>query len=226
MTGLPHGRRRRLGLVLLTKAPAPGLAKRRLGGQIGAERAAQLARVLLGNTVDACLAFGAPVHGFHRGPARQLPRHPRIDWQPSPGENPVSATLAAFRDLSREYERLLAVPSDVPGLTRSYLAAADAALDHADVALGPSSDGGLVLFGAARELPAGLGDVLSSSGRLYDDVLRCCTEHGLTVETLPRLTDVDTWWSLSHAIDQGELLEGSVLHAQLLDAVRATSPLP
>ena len=98
MTGLPHGRRRRLGLVLLTKAPAPGLAKRRLGGQIGAERAAQLARVLLGNTVDACLAFGVPIHGFHRGPARQLPRHPRIDWQPSPGENPVSATLATFRE--------------------------------------------------------------------------------------------------------------------------------
>jgi len=83
-----------------------------------------------------------------------------------------------------------------------------------------------VLFGAACELPDGLGAVPSSSGRLYDDVLRCCTEHGLTVETLPRLTDVDTWWSLSHAIDQGELLEGSVLHAQLLDAVRATSPLP
>src|SRR5919199_281700 len=99
--------RRQLGLVLLTKAPAPGLAKRRLGGQIGAERAAHVARVLLGNTVDACLRFGAPVHGFYQGPAGELPLHPGIEWRRSPGENPVSAVLAAFRRLADEYDGLV-----------------------------------------------------------------------------------------------------------------------
>jgi len=222
MAGLPHGHRH-LGLVLLTKAPAPGLAKRRLGGQIGAERAAQVARVLLANTVDACVAVGAPVHGFHRGPIDEVPLQPRITWRPSPGENPVSAVLAAFRELAREYERLIAVPSDVPGMTCSYLAAADAVLRDVDVVLGPSRDGGLVLFGAACALPDELGHLVPSSGRLYDDVLQCCTEQGLTVGTLPALTDIDTWSSISRAIDEGELGEDSVLHAHLLDAMRATT---
>jgi glycosyltransferase A (GT-A) superfamily protein (DUF2064 family) len=222
MTELPHGRRH-LALVLLTKAPAPGFAKRRLGGQIGAERAARMARVLLGNTVDACLAFGTPVHGFYRGPIDELPLHPRITWRQSPGEDPVSAVLAGFRELAREYERLIAVPSDVPGMTCSYLAAAAAALNRADVVLGPSWDGGLVLFGARCELPDELSRVLSSSGRLYDDVLRCCIERHRTVETLAGLTDIDSWWSISRAIDEGELLEDSLLHTQLLDVMDATT---
>jgi glycosyltransferase A (GT-A) superfamily protein (DUF2064 family) len=223
MAVLPHGRRH-LGLVLLTKAPAPGLAKRRLGGQIGAERAAQVARVLLGNTVDACLAVGVPVHGFYRGSIDELPRNTRIAWRPSAGENPVSAVLAAFRELIRGYYRLIAVPSDVPAMTSTYLAAADDALNRADVVLGPSWDGGLVLFGAACELPDELSHVPASSGRLFTDVLRCCTEHGLTVETLPGLTDIDSWSSISRAIDEGELLENSVLHTQLLSAMQASGP--
>jgi glycosyltransferase A (GT-A) superfamily protein (DUF2064 family) len=222
MAGLPHGHRH-LGLVLLTKAPAPGLAKRRLGGQIGAEPAARIARLLLAHTVDACLAVGAPVHGFHHGPIDELPLHPGIAWRPSPGDDPVSAVLAAFRELARLYERLVAVPSDVPGMTCSYLAAADRVLHDVDVVLGPSRDGGLVLFGAACTLPDELGHLVSSSGRLYDDVLRCCTEHGLTVGTVPALTDIDTWWSISRAIDAGELGEDSVLHTHLLDAMRSTT---
>jgi hypothetical protein len=180
-----------------------------------------MARVLLRNTVDACLSFGAPVHGFYRGPTDELPLHPRITWRPSPGEDPVSAVLAAFRNLAREYARLIAVPSDVPGMTGSYLTAAAVALDRAEVVLGPSWDGGLVLFGAGCTLPDELGDVRSSSGRLYDDVLGCCT--GLTVETLPTLTDIDSCLSISRAIDEGELLEDSVLHTQLLSAMRATA---
>jgi glycosyltransferase A (GT-A) superfamily protein (DUF2064 family) len=222
MTGLPH-RRRHLGLVLLTKAPAPGLAKRRLGEQIGAGPAAQIARALLADTVEACLAFGGPVHGFHRGPMDELPRHPRITWRPSPGENPVSAVLAAFRELAPEYERLIAVPSDVPGMTPSYLAAADGVLRDVDVVLGPSRDGGLVLFGAARDLPDEFGHLVPSSGRLYGDVLQCCTEHGLTAGTLPALTDIDDRWSISRVIDEGELPEDSVLHTHLLDAMPATT---
>jgi glycosyltransferase A (GT-A) superfamily protein (DUF2064 family) len=222
MTEFPSGRRR-LGLVLLTKAPAPGLAKRRLGGQIGAEPAAHIARVLLANTVDACLAFGAPMHGLYQGPHTELPLHPRISWRPSPGDTPVAAVLAAFRQLTDEYERLLAVPSDVPAMTSSYLTDAAGALGRADVVLGPSWDGGLVLFGAACRLPDELGDVLSSSGRLYGDVVECCAQHGLTVETLPKLTDIDSWWSISTAIDEGELLEDSVLHARLLGAMQAAT---
>jgi hypothetical protein len=213
--------RRHLGLVLLTKAPAPGLAKRRLSGQIGAESAAHVARVLLGNTAEACVALGAPIHGFYRGPRAELPLHPGITWRPSLGENPVAAVLAAFRELACDYERLLAVPSDVPGLSAPYLSAAAAALHRCDVVLGPSRDGGLVLFGAACPLPDELGHLASSSGRLYDDVRRCCAEHGLTVESLPALTDIDSWWSITRAIDAGELLEDSPLHTRLLEAVRA-----
>jgi len=181
-----------------------------------------MARVLLGNTVDACLAVGVPVHGFYRGPIGQLPLNPGVTWRPSPGENPVSAVLAAFRELVRGYHRLIAVPSDVPAMTSTYLAAADDALNRADVVLGPSWDGGLVLFGAACELPDELSHVPASSGRLFTDVMRCCTEHGLTVETLPGLTDIDSWWSISRAIDEGELSEDSLLHAQLLGAMHAT----
>lgn len=218
--------RRHLGLVLLTKSPTAGLAKRRLGAQVGAQAAASAARVLLENTLDVCLAVAPRVHGFYRGPLAALPQEPRVTWLPSRGDDPVVAVLAAFRELAGEYERLVAVPSDVPGMTSAYLAGAAAALDRCNVVLGPSLDGGLVLFGAAGELPDELADIRSSSGRLHDDVLACCAEHHLSVESLTPLTDLDTWWSISRAIDEGELREDSELHARLVHALTTTRTGP
>ena len=211
-----------LGLVLITKAPTAGLAKRRLGEQIGPQAAAAVARVLLDHTLTVCLDVGLPVHGVYSGTRSALPSRPGVTWRPTRGDDPVAAVLAAFRDLAGAYERLVAVPSDVPGLSRDYLTAAAAALDRCDMVLGPSRDGGLVLLGAAGPLPAELRHVRASSGRLHDDVLACCTERGLVVGSLAPLTDLDSWWSVSRAIDEGELREGSELHARLVRAMRAS----
>jgi hypothetical protein len=213
-----------LGLVLVTKAPTAGLAKRRLGGQIGPQAAAAVAGVLLDHTLTVCLDVGVPVHGVYSGARSALPHQPGVTWRPTRGDDPVAAVLAAFRDLAGAYERLVAVPSDVPGLSRDYLTAAAAALDRCEIVLGPSRDGGLVLLGTAGPLPDELRHVRASSGRLHDDVLACCADRGLAVECLPPLTDLDSCSSLATAVDEGELGAETELHARLITAMTATPP--
>jgi rSAM/selenodomain-associated transferase 1 len=89
------------------------------------------------------------------------------------------------------YPRVILVGSDCPGLDRSYLAAALAALERVPVVLGPAEDGGYVLIGARqirRELFEGIcwgGDTVLSATRSRLQKL------GWAWRELPALADVD-----------------------------------
>ena len=55
----------------------------------------------------------------------------------------------AFEDARKAgYAEIVAVPGDVPGLSRAQLAAAFRALETRDIVLGPSPDGGVWLIGS------------------------------------------------------------------------------
>jgi rSAM/selenodomain-associated transferase 1 len=87
---------------------------------------------------------------------------------------------------------VLVIGTDAPELTRDILDDAFAALDRADVVIGPASDGGYYLIGM-RELRRDLfEDIPWSTPETLARTLAAARAGGLRVHVLDILSDVDT----------------------------------
>ena len=83
------------------------------------------------------------------------------------------------------------VGADIPGITRSHVARAFAALGSADAVFGPAPDGGYWLIGLRNAPPAGLFDgVRWASPTTLDDTIRTLPSHRIAL--IDTLRDVDT----------------------------------
>jgi glycosyltransferase A (GT-A) superfamily protein (DUF2064 family) len=87
--------------------------------------------------------------------------------------------------------------SDSPTLPVDCLVAAFAALDDAEVVLGPCDDGGYYLIGLTQPAPRLLREVPMSTPTVAADTLALATEAGLQVKLLPLWYDVDNLATLN-----------------------------
>ena len=185
-------------LYIAAKAPRVGLAKTRLGRQIGHERAVALyaafLRDLAARFAGAPFALGwyvtppdawielAPLLGRAGHEERLLPQ-PSGDWTER------QATL--FRAAAgRGEQRLVLIASDSPHITVEMVRAAFGALERHDLVVGPTYDGGYYLLGMR-----GWHDVLQgvpmSTHTVADDLTARARHAGLSVGILPSTFDVD-----------------------------------
>ncbi len=183
----------------MAKAPLPGIAKTRLAGALGADRAAVLAACFLRDTVDKALAAGATVFVAYT-PARGRKVLERllpsgIRWIPqsgdSLGERMENALAMAF---SARFCPVVMIGTDTPQIAPERLKEALGQLseDCANLVLGPAEDGGYYLIGMS-EVPGGLfSGVEWSSGRERDQTLANAVSRNLRVALLPVEYDVDT----------------------------------
>jgi glycosyltransferase A (GT-A) superfamily protein (DUF2064 family) len=93
--------------------------------------------------------------------------------------------------------------SDAPGIPDAHLAALLGS--PADVALGPTEDGGFYAIAARRTHADMFRDVEWSSGSELRQTIRACERCGLTVEIGPRWFDIDTPEDLERARAAGIL---------------------
>lgn len=191
-------------VLVVAKAPVPGLVKTRLGSTIGMEAAADLAAAALLDTVEACsrefgdrcfLALDGDLGGARRGDEIAAAVEGwNVFGQQGTG---LGARLAhAHRTLAAaEATPVLQIGMDTPqvdgALLRSVLAPLDAGVD---AVLGAALDGGwwaLALADAARaevlvEVPMSTAGTAAATARALGRV-------GCTVASTPdRLRDVDT----------------------------------
>lgn len=189
-------------LILFAKAPVPGRAKTRLVPALGADGAARLYRAFLADTAEV-------VRRVRAADEREL-------WVTAgPGsEEAIAAAGEGFavrrqregglgdrltHAFGRAFEegsgRALVVGSDHPTLPVAYLERGLAALEEADLALGPSDDGGYYAVGLRRDAwPRAASlfeDIPWSTPRVLAETLRRAREAGLRVAELPEWYDVD-----------------------------------
>lgn len=189
-------------LILFAKAPVPGRAKTRLVPALGAEGAARLYRAFLADTAEVVRR----VRGVDE---REL-------WVPdgSDSEEAIAAAGEGFavrrqrgeglgdrlahafgRAFEEGSERALVVGSDHPTLPAAYLERGLAALEGADLALGPSDDGGYYAVGLRRDAwPRARSlfeDVPWSTPRVLAETRRRARAAGLRRTELPEWYDVD-----------------------------------
>lgn len=202
LTAAPRTATPRAALAVLGRAPRAGAAKTRLAPALGPDGAAHLYAAFLADTLALALAAGdagladatlwaagaADDRALLEVPgARDLPRRA----QPA---GDLGVRLAAALDAGvASHGRALVIGSDAPTLPLALLRAASAALDAADLVLGPSADGGYFLIGARVAVGAALFDGVRFSTRFaLLDTLTGAARLGLSVARTAPWYDVDT----------------------------------
>jgi uncharacterized protein len=194
-------------LLIVAKAPIPGLVKTRLTPPFTAHQAAALAAATLLDTLDACrtaavLAAAEVVVALAGDPHRALSGSAirsalaGVRVLPQRGEGLAARLAAAHLDAAGDFGTTLQVGMDTPQIQPLVLAQALGRLtaaDGPDASLGLAEDGGWWALGLRRSGAARcLVNVAMSTERTGADTLAALREEQRGVELLPTLRDVDT----------------------------------
>jgi uncharacterized protein len=219
-------------LVVFVKHPAPGAVKTRLAEAVGPAVAADLYRAL----AEHVLASTTPAPGEYERLVFFDPPQARDEmraWLPgfrllaqSEGDLGARLTDATGRAFARGASRVAVAGTDAPGLARGRVVAALDALDAADVAIGPSADGGYYLLALRQPRPELFAGMAWSTPSVATDTRARAAAAGLVVHELPVLRDVDTLedvrleWSVLGTL----LAERPRLRESIEEALAASPP--
>lgn len=190
-------------LLVVAKAPVPGLAKTRLCPPATPEQAAELAAASLLDTLDAVhstpgaqpvVALTGDLDDAAR--ATELrERFARGTLLGQRGEGFPQRLAAAHADTAAAHPGLpvLQIGMDTPQVTAELLADACHRLVGADAVYGPAADGGWWAIGFRDPRLAGLlADIPTSRPDTGRRTLNALRTAGVRVDALPELVDVDT----------------------------------
>ncbi|MGB3136800.1 MAG: TIGR04282 family arsenosugar biosynthesis glycosyltransferase [Nodosilinea sp.] len=185
-------------LMLFTRYPEPGRTKTRLIPHLGPEGAAALQRQMTeyvlaqAQTAASQLPLAVEVHFAGGSPSRMQAWLGDAVYQAQAGGGLGDRLKAAFSQaIALGRPGAIAIGSDCPTLGLDHLSAALAALDRADVVLGPATDGGYYLIGLRRLEPALFDAIDWGTDRVLSQTLAAATAQRLTVELLSPLNDID-----------------------------------
>ncbi len=145
-------------LVIMAKAPRPGMVKTRLAQSLPVEAVTELYRCLLDDTLalassldDVEVAIMCPASDVE-----ELTHVARgtIDVVAQEGKGLAAGLTSVFAHFAHDRQRVVAFNSDSPHLPASVLRTAFEALVAHDVVVGPTHDGGYYLVGATAANPA------------------------------------------------------------------------
>lgn len=179
-------------LLVIAKAPVPGLVKTRLCPPCTPTQAAELAAAALADTLATVAA--TPARGrtlVLAGALASIP--PRFDVVAQHGDLLGERLCAAYADTARPGLASFLIGMDTPQVSSGLLSLALRALDTADAVLGLAADGGWWGLGLRDPRHAEvLADVPTSTATTGARTLAALTNRGLDVMALPVLRDVDT----------------------------------
>lgn len=188
-------------VLVVAKAPVPGLAKTRLAASVGADVAADIAAAALLDTLDAVAA--APVQrrvvaltGDLDDACRGHEIADRLgDFTvvTQRGDGFGERLVHAHADAARPGLPVLQIGMDTPQVSAALLAECAHALLDADAVLGMACDGGWWVLGVHDAATAAcLRTVPMSRPDTGNLTLAALRDNGITVQMLDELADVDT----------------------------------
>ncbi|NOQ41715.1 MAG: DUF2064 domain-containing protein [Desulfuromusa sp.] len=189
-------------LLIFSKYPLAGKAKTRLIPALGAEVAAQLHRRLAESAIEMARSWkqisqkkvnritvhftGAGEKDFCSWLGSDL------DYLEQPAGNLGQRMCAAFESaFAGGIEHVIGVGTDVPTLTAAILQQADKNLEDYDLVLGPAADGGYYLIGMNSLHPELFANIDWGTEHVYRQTQEIAVNLGLSVATLPILSDID-----------------------------------
>lgn len=188
-------------ILVVAKAPVPGLAKTRLAAGVGAEVAADIAAAALLDTLDA--VAHAPVSRrvvALTGDLEQACREGEIKRRlddfiviAQRGDGFAERLVHAHQDAAGPGLPVLQIGMDTPQVSAGLLADCGRALLKTDAVLGMALDGGWWVLGVQEATTAAcLGRVPMSRPDTGAVTLAALRDTGITVNLVAELADVDT----------------------------------
>lgn len=184
-------------LLIVAKAPVPGLAKTRIAATVGPESAADLAAAALLDTLDVAASCDAGVVVAITGDIDAAARSSEIKdalagvsviHQRGAG---LAERLAHAHADAAGHGPIVQIGMDTPQVTTDDLTAADAFVRSDGAVLGPATDGGWWLLGLGDATRAAfLADIPMSAA---DTGARTGAALGADRPRLRELRDMDTW---------------------------------
>lgn len=192
-------------LVIFVKNPIPGTVKTRIAKTVGDEKAAQVYRHLIQYTQQIT----------RNGPWEKVVYYGDF-INPDDGWNDYQKFLQTNGDLGHRMEeafrnqfaahaqRVVLIGSDCLAITQADLEQAFAALDTADVVVGPATDGGYYLLGMKQLHPELFANMPWSQSTLLAETERVIKDKSLVFNRLVALTDIDEWSDYAQATGQAQ----------------------
>jgi rSAM/selenodomain-associated transferase 1 len=184
-----------VAVAVMAKAPVAGLAKTRLVPMLGPAGAAQLQARLIERAVETASAAGVGPVTLWATPDENhavfSALHARLGIALArQGDGDLGARMLAAMAAARR--ATLVIGTDCPALTDKHLrAAADVLRGGTDAVVFPAEDGGYVLIGARRPLPALFSDMRWGSAAVMAETRRRLASSGLAWQEPVTLWDVD-----------------------------------
>ena len=184
-------------IICFTRVPRPGLTKTRLMPLLKAEQCAMLHTTFLLDIAEVYRISDADLFvSFAPDPDIQPLREIfpfAAGFFPQQGSDLGERMFNAIAYvIGLGYDAVILTGSDLPCLTYEHISCSFAALEKADVVIGPTSDGGYYLIGMKRASFAPF-DVQGYGGStVYQSTINAISKAGLTFALAPMCDDVDT----------------------------------
>jgi uncharacterized protein len=184
-------------LGIFAKRPVPGAVKTRLAEATSPEWAARVAAAFLCDTLDRFCDF----------PGRRLVAYsPAADsrffseltagrYETTPqAEGDLGHRLEAFfrAFMADGTRRIVSIGTDSPTLPVPYVSESFERLRHADVVIGPATDGGYYLLGCAHRVPPIFQGITWGSANVLSETIARLARLSIRLDVLPPWYDVDT----------------------------------
>lgn len=185
-------------ILVIGKAPVPGLAKTRLAAVVGDTVAADLAAAGLLDTIEACRAATddcvIALAGVLDDACRAEEIHAALaGWTVLRQRGEGFADRLANAHLDAGSGPLVQIGTDTPQVTPQHLLSAARGLTGHDTVLGPAADGGWWVLGRHDAQHADvLREVPMSTSTTGEDTRAALIARGLDVALVEVLRDVDT----------------------------------
>lgn len=196
-------------IIVMVKAPRAGLVKTRLVPRLSAIDAASLAACfaqdVVGNALriapDVIVAY-APADG--RAPLEGLLPGGLLWFEQQGADLGARIEGAVAHAASRGFSPVIVTGADSPTLPNSFIERArdQLATGAADVALGPTEDGGYYLVGLRHPVRGLFQNIAWSTSLAYEQTARNVASLELRLLQLPTWYDVDTFSDLIRLRDE------------------------
>lgn len=187
----------RKALICFTRVPRSGQTKTRLMGLLTPEQCAGLHWAFLKDLARVYRRVDAALFIAHT---------PDPDWEalkekfpfaegffPQTGDELGARMDHALRKvLAMGYEAVVLTGADLPAMTEDHLHSGFAALEQADISLGPTTDGGYYLIGARKPCPEVFSSQQYGCATVFENTLAAAKSAGLSVGFAAVCGDVDT----------------------------------
>ena len=183
-------------VICFTRVPKPGKTKTRLMGLLTGEQCAQLHWCFLRDLSGIYEKLDADLFVAHTPDPdwEDLKKvFPRAVFFPQEGEELGEKMDRALNHvLKLGYDTVVLTGSDLPLMTARHLQSGFGALEQADIALGPTSDGGYYLVGVKKPSPFLFENQTYGCGSVYDNTTAAVKAAGKTLCPALGCDDVDT----------------------------------